>query len=89
MKTVEKIAKVQGLDALFIGPFDLGNNLGYPVQGEYAPELKQTITRIQLAAIGAGKKCGIYCASGESARQYAEQGFHMVRERSTRNKRRN
>jgi 2-keto-3-deoxy-L-rhamnonate aldolase RhmA len=63
---------------LFIGPWDLGNNLGYPVQGDFAPELKEAIARILKAATDAGKKAGIYCPSGEFARRYADQGFHMV-----------
>lgn len=64
---------------LFIGPFDLGNNIGYPVQGEFAPELHDAIARIKKAAQDAGKKSGIYCTSGEAANKYAAQGFQMVR----------
>ncbi|RMD40534.1 hypothetical protein DV735_g4582, partial [Chaetothyriales sp. CBS 134920] len=75
---VEAIAKVDGIDVLFIGPWDLGNNLGYPVTGEFAPELKAAVARILKAAHDAGKKAGIYCASGDSARQSAEQGFQMI-----------
>jgi 4-hydroxy-2-oxoheptanedioate aldolase len=63
---------------LFIGPWDLGNNLGYPVQGDFAPELKQAITRILKAATAANKKAGIYCPSGDFARRYADEGFHMA-----------
>jgi 4-hydroxy-2-oxoheptanedioate aldolase len=63
---------------LFIGPWDLGNNLGYPVQGDFAPELKEAIARILKAAQDAGKKSGIYCPSGDFARRYADQGFQMV-----------
>jgi 4-hydroxy-2-oxoheptanedioate aldolase len=63
---------------LFIGPWDLGNNLGFPVQGDFAPELKEAIARILKAAQDAGKKSGIYCPSGEFARRYADQGFQMV-----------
>ena len=92
MAQVEEIAKVDGIDGktvsvmptkltskvLFIGPWDLGNNLGYPVQGDFAPELKEAIARILKAAQDAGKKSGIYCPSGEFARRYADQGFQMV-----------
>jgi 4-hydroxy-2-oxoheptanedioate aldolase len=28
--------------------------------------------------VAAGKKCGIYCSSGEQAKQYADKGFHMI-----------
>ncbi|KAK5464977.1 hypothetical protein LTS15_001540 [Exophiala xenobiotica] len=75
---VEEIAKVDGIDVLFIGPWDLGNNIGHPVQGDFSPELKKAIARILKAAQDAGKKSGIYCPSGEVARVYADQGFQMI-----------
>jgi 4-hydroxy-2-oxoheptanedioate aldolase len=56
----------------------LGNNLGYPVTGEFAPELKEAIARILKAAQTAGKKAGIYCPNAESAQKAADQGFNMV-----------
>ena len=76
---VEEIARVDGIDVLFVGPWDLGNNLGYPVTGDFAPELKEAIARIHKAAQDAGKKSGIYCPSGDFARRYADEGFQMVR----------
>lgn len=75
---VEEIAKIDGIDVLFVGPWDLGNNLGFPVQGEFAPELKAAIERIRQAAKAAGKSSGIYCPSGETARKFADDGFQMV-----------
>lgn len=75
---IEDIAKVEGVDVLFVGPFDLGNSLGYPIQGTFAPELKQAMHRIMKAAKDAGKKAGIYCPSGEIARQFADEGFQMI-----------
>ena len=77
-EAVEQIAAVDGIDVLFVGPWDLGNNLGYPVQGEFAPELKEAIERVRVAAKSAGKKSGIYCPNGDFARRYADQGFQMV-----------
>ena len=76
---VDAIAKVDGIDVLLIGPYDLGNNLGHPVEGEFAPELKTAIEKIRKAAEAAGKKSAIYATSGEQARSYADQGFNMVR----------
>ena len=76
---MEEIAKVDGIDVLFIGPWDLGNNIGHPVQGDFSPELKAAIARILKAAQDAGKNSGIYCPSGEVARRYADEGFQMVR----------
>lgn len=79
-KQVEEIAKVDGIDVLFIGPWDLGNNIGHPVTGDFSDELKTAIARILKAAQDAGKKSGIYCPNGDFARRYADQGFQMVSE---------
>lgn len=64
---------------LLIGPWDLGNNIGRPVTGEFHPDLLAAIARILKAAVDNGKRAGIYCIGGEAAKKYAEQGFHMVR----------
>ena len=75
---MEAIAKVEGIDVLFVGPWDLGNNIGHPVLGDFDPELKEAISRIRKAANDAGKKSGIYCPNGDVARRYADEGFQMV-----------
>lgn len=77
LESVEEIAPL--VDVVFVGPFDLGNNIGRPIiNGKMEPELDEAISRILKAAVAAGKKCGIYCTSGELAKQYADQGFHMI-----------
>ncbi|KAF4587835.1 HpcH/HpaI aldolase/citrate lyase family protein [Ophiocordyceps camponoti-floridani] len=79
LDAVEEIAAVDGIDLLFIGPFDLGNNIGHPIiQGVVAPELKEAMARILAACRKCGKKCGIYSTDGEQARQFREQGFDMI-----------
>ncbi|KAH9887871.1 Pyruvate/Phosphoenolpyruvate kinase-like domain-containing protein [Xylariomycetidae sp. FL2044] len=75
---VDEIAAVPGVDVLFIGPFDLANNLGLPIQG--GPELEQAIDRILAAANKAGKKCGIFTNNGEQAknsRKMAQKCVHQ------------
>jgi 4-hydroxy-2-oxoheptanedioate aldolase len=42
------------------------------------PALHHAIQRIRVAADNAGKKCGIYCTSGEQAKFYADNGYHMI-----------
>ncbi|ETN41504.1 uncharacterized protein HMPREF1541_03440 [Cyphellophora europaea CBS 101466] len=75
---VEDIAKVDGIDVVFVGPFDLGNSIGHPIRENYAPELEQAIARILKAAQQAGKKSGIFCADGDMAMKYANMGFQMI-----------
>lgn len=40
--------------------------------------MKAAIERIRKAAVDNGKRAGIYCAGGEAAKKYKDQGFHMV-----------
>lgn len=79
MDNLDAIAAVEGIDALFIGPFDLGNNIGHPIlNGVVKPELLDAIGKIFAATKKAGKKCGVYCVNGEQARQFANQGYDML-----------
>lgn len=77
LDAVDEIAPL--VDVLFIGPFDLGNNIGKPViNGRMDPELDDAIARILEATKRAGTRCGIYCTSGEQAKHYSDMGFHMI-----------
>lgn len=79
LENVKEIANVEGIDVLLVGPYDLGNNLRHPIiTGEPDDELKIAIGTIREAAAAVGKKAGIYCTSGDQARKYADQGFHMI-----------
>lgn len=79
LEDVQAIAAVDGIDVLFIGPFDLGNNIGHPIiDGVMHEELHAAIEQIFKASIAAGKKTGIFCTSGEQAKKYADMGFHMI-----------
>ncbi|RDW87032.1 HpcH/HpaI aldolase family protein [Aspergillus mulundensis] len=82
LEDVEAIAAVNGIDVLFIGPFDLAVNIGFPITGpgeeNYAPELRDAIQRVYEAGRRYGKAVGIYCETGAQARSYARRGFGMV-----------
>ena len=79
VENVDAIANVPGIDVLFVGPFDLGNNIGHPIiDGKMHDNLHAAIAKTLKAANAAGKKAGIFCTSGEQAKGYADQGFHMI-----------
>ncbi|MCJ1392036.1 hypothetical protein MMC18_004903 [Xylographa bjoerkii] len=78
LQNIDAIART-AVDCLFIGPFDLGNNIGHPIiDGKMDDELHEAIATIQRSAKEHDKSTGIYCTSGDQARQYADQGFHMI-----------
>lgn len=68
-----------GIDVLFVGPFDLGNNIGHPIlDGTMHDELKEAVAKILEVAKENKKNSRIYSTSGEQARQFADQVFQMV-----------
>ncbi|KAL4814392.1 Pyruvate/Phosphoenolpyruvate kinase-like domain-containing protein [Aspergillus spinulosporus] len=75
LESVEKIAAVEGLDGILIGPFDLAKQIGVQRGGE---EHEAAIQRILKAAKSAGKKAAIFCTDGTDAQNRAQQGFDMV-----------
>ncbi|KAF9558588.1 Phosphoenolpyruvate/pyruvate domain-containing protein [Agrocybe pediades] len=79
VENVQEIANVDGVDALFIGPYDLSISMGYPPPSpDPHPEMEQVMQKILNAAHAAGKKCAIFCTSGKQAAARAKQGFDMI-----------
>ncbi|KIH95071.1 2,4-dihydroxyhept-2-ene-1,7-dioic acid aldolase [Sporothrix brasiliensis 5110] len=78
VENVEAIAPL--VDALFVGPFDLANNIGHPIRdGVFPTEVKDAMARVLAAAQSVeGCCCGVYAGSPAQARDYAAAGFHMV-----------
>ncbi|KAJ3576365.1 hypothetical protein NP233_g457 [Leucocoprinus birnbaumii] len=79
VENVQEIAQVEGIDVLFIGPYDLSISLGYPPPSpDPHAEVEEVIQKILNASHAAQKKCAIYCTSGAQAAQRAAQGFDMI-----------
>jgi 4-hydroxy-2-oxoheptanedioate aldolase len=76
---VDAIAATPGIDALFVGPYDLATALsGGTDQDVQAPKVNQAIDKICSAAKKAGKIPGIYCRDAESAVAMAKRGYRFV-----------
>ena len=76
---VEAIAATPGIDALFVGPYDLSTALsGGKAQDVQAPEVERAIDQICAAAKKAGKIPGIYCRDAERALAMAKRGFRFI-----------
>ena len=79
LANVDAIAATPGIDALFIGPYDLSTSLSAgKAQDINAPEVDQAIDVICAAAIKAGKIPGIYCSTPERALAMAKRGFKFL-----------
>ncbi|MHB9038763.1 MAG: HpcH/HpaI aldolase family protein [Armatimonadota bacterium] len=73
----EAIASVDGVDALFVGPFDLSTNLGIPGQLDH-PVFREALQKVSNACRGAGKAAGILIARPEMVAPSVADGFTCV-----------
>jgi 4-hydroxy-2-oxoheptanedioate aldolase len=79
LANVAAIAATPGIDALFIGPYDLSTALsGGTAQDVQAPEVERAIDQICAAAVKAKKIPGIYCRDAERALAMAKRGFKFI-----------
>lgn len=70
LEHIEEIVALEGVDGVFIGPFDLSIALGLPGQFDH-PTMQNAFRRIREAAHKAGKLC--FCFTGTA--QGAADGF--------------
>ncbi|HEX3858208.1 MAG TPA: aldolase/citrate lyase family protein [Pseudolabrys sp.] len=79
LANVDAIAATPGIDALFVGPYDLATALsGGKAQDVTAPEVEREIDRVCAAAIKAGKIPGVYCRDAERALDMKRRGFRFI-----------
>ncbi len=77
LEAVEAIAAVDGVDMLFVGPYDLSANLGHLGQPDH-DVVETAMTRIEAAARQSGKLLGIIPTPGRSAAALFARGYHLV-----------
>lgn len=74
---IEEIASMDGVDGIFIGPYDLSIGLG--MGGEFDnPDFKAAVERIKKACHNAGKFVIIFTMKPEGASSYFEENFDSV-----------
>ena len=79
LENVGAIAEVAGIDALFVGPYDLAIALSNgKSQDPQSPEVEKALDSIVAAAARAGKIPGLYCANAERALATAKRGFRFL-----------
>lgn len=74
---VEEIAAVDGLDMLFIGPFDLSASLGFLGEPDH-PKVRDAIGQIEAAAKNAGKLLGGISTPERSAEAMLKDGYDLI-----------
>jgi 4-hydroxy-2-oxoheptanedioate aldolase len=77
LSELEAIAKVEGVEGVFIGPSDLAASLGH-LGNPQAPEVQKAIQNAVTRLKALGKPAGILTANEEEARRYIDWGFLFV-----------
>ncbi len=74
---IEKILKVTGLDAIFIGPFDLSASMGKP--GRIMDEdVQAAMTKVRKACLERGVPVGIFAKDVEFAKKSLAEGYSLI-----------
>ena len=74
---IEKIAALDGVDGIFVGPCDLSIALGVPLQFD-SPLLTAAIERVLAACKASGKESYIFAGNMADALKWARAGFDSV-----------
>jgi 2-dehydro-3-deoxyglucarate aldolase len=79
VENIDAILNVEGIDAIFIGPYDLSGSLGKPGQLN-DPEVVKAMARIQKSAEAHGIPPGVHVVSSDEKHlaQRVKQGYKFV-----------
>jgi len=77
LECIEEIAAIDGVDGIFIGPFDLSISMGIPAKFQL-PEFKAAIKRIVDAFHKEGKPAYIFANNAAETRGYLADGIDGV-----------
>jgi 4-hydroxy-2-oxoheptanedioate aldolase len=74
---VDEIARIDGVDVLFVGPLDLTHALGITGQFDH-PDFLEALRRVAAAARSSQKAAGILMARTNDFSKYFELGYHFL-----------
>jgi 2-keto-3-deoxy-L-rhamnonate aldolase RhmA len=77
VRNIESIARVEGVDAVLIGPYDLSASLGRLGQVDH-PDVTQAIERVTEACHQAGVRLGIFGVSADAVKPYVDRGYTLI-----------
>ncbi len=77
VENVSEIAKVDGVDVIFVGPLDLTTSLGVQSQLDH-PKTIESLDKIGKAARDEGKTLGVLVGDTQRAMQFKERGYRLI-----------
>lgn len=77
LEHIEEIVAMDGVDGIFIGPFDLSISMRIPGQFDH-PDFIAALERVQKACGDAGKFCMIFAGNPSAVAERFKQGYDAV-----------
>jgi 4-hydroxy-2-oxoheptanedioate aldolase len=77
VEAIDDIVSVEGIDMLFVGPYDLSANLGHLGQPDH-PDARAAIARVEQAANRVGRWLGTIETAARPAPALFADGFQMI-----------
>ncbi len=74
---IEKILKVPGIDAVFVGPFDLSGSMGKPGR-IMDDDVQAAMTKVRKACFKRGVPVGIFAKDVEFAKKSFAEGYSLL-----------
>jgi 2-keto-3-deoxy-L-rhamnonate aldolase RhmA len=77
LNNISEIVEVPGIDAIFIGPYDLSASMG-KMGKVNDPDVRKAIATIADCCLNAGLRVGIFVDTAETASAFIQQGFSLI-----------
>ena len=77
VQNIEAIVKVDGIDAVLLGPYDLAASLGKMGQIN-DPLVTQAIDHVTTTCLAAGIPLGYFGVTAEAVKPYVERGYTLI-----------
>lgn len=77
VENLDDILAVQGIDIIYIGPYDLSQSLGIPGEIDH-PKVTDRIRQINQRVREANKFSGLYVDDVESAKKWMDAGIQFI-----------
>jgi len=77
VQNIDSIINVPGVDAVFVGPYDLSGSMG-KVGAITDPNVQENIEVVKTACLNAGMPIGIFVIDAEAAKPYIAQKYSLI-----------
>lgn len=77
LPNLDEICSVDGVDVVFVGPYDLSASMGAPGKADYE-SIRNTVELVLETTARHNKFAGIFTKDPEEAFQYAQMGFQFI-----------